>query len=282
MFISDHDISEFIREDVPYIDLTTKLLEIEDQPGKMTFATREDTVLSGVEEVLEIFKKLDIKCNSFLPSGTFLEKDKVFIEAEGTAKGLHMAWRVSLSILEYFSGIATRTKVMVDKAKKVNPDIDIVTTRKVFPGTKKLSIKSIIAGGAWPHRLGLSETILIFQQHINFLGGYGELAKIIPEIKTVAFEKKVTVEVENMEDAILMTEAGVDTLQTDKLSVEDLTEVVEKVKSINPDICITAAGGINVNNVEAYAATGVDGIATTALYFGKPSDISVKIEPIQK
>ncbi len=282
MFISDHDISEFIREDVHYIDLSTALLEIGDQYGKMTFATREDTVLSGVEEVLEIFKKLDVKCNSFLPSGTFLQKDKIFIEAEGMAKNLHMAWRVSLSILEYFSGIATRTKVMVDKARKVNPDIEIVTTRKTFPGTKRLSIKSIIAGGAWPHRLGLSETILVFQQHVNFLGGYEELAKIIPKIKTIAFEKKVTVEVENIEDAILMAEAGVDTLQTDKLSVEDLTEVVEKVKDINPDICITAAGGINVSNVEAYAATGVDGIATTSLYFGKPSDIAVKIEPIQK
>ncbi len=282
MLISDHDISEFIREDVPYIDLTTKLLGIGDQVGKMTFATREDTVLSGVEEVLEIFKKLDVKCNSFLPSGTFLQKGKVFIEAEGAAKNLHMAWRVSLSILEYFSGIATRTKVMVDKAKKVNPDINIVTTRKTFPGTKRLSIKSIIAGGAWPHRLGLSETILIFQQHINFIGGYQELAKIIPQIKAVAFEKKVTVEVENIEDAILMAKSGVDTLQTDKLSVEQLTEVVKKVRSINPDIGITAAGGINVNNVEAYAATGVDGIATTSLYFGKPSDISVKIEPVLK
>lgn len=118
MLISDYDISEFIREDVPYIDLTTKLLGIENKYGKMTFATREDTVLSGVEEVLKIFEKLDVKCNSFLPSGTFLEKDKVFIEAEGAVGCLHMAWRVSLSILEYFSGIATRTKVMVDKAKR--------------------------------------------------------------------------------------------------------------------------------------------------------------------
>lgn len=280
MLISDYDIDGLIREDIPYIDLTTTVLGIGDKMGKLTFATREDTVLSGVEEVLKIFEKLDVKCNSFLPSGTFLQKGEIFIEAEGTAENLHMAWRVSLSILEYFSGIATRTKKMVDKAKKVNPDINIVTTRKSFPGTKKLSIKSIIAGGALPHRLGLSETILIFQQHVNFIGGYGELAKIIPKLKAIAYEKKVTVEVETMEDAVLMAEAGVDALQTDKLSVEYLTEVVKKVRAINPNIGLTAAGGINVENVEAFAATGVDGIATTALYFGKPSDISAKIDII--
>lgn len=280
MFIPDYDIDEFIREDVPYIDLTTKILGIGDQIGKITFATRQDTVLSGVEEVLRIFKKLNIKCNSFLPSGTFLQKDTIFIEAEGTTGDLHKAWRVSLSILEYSCGIATRTKVMVDKAKKVNPNINIVTTRKSFPGTKRLSIKSIIAGGALPHRLGLSETILIFKQHVNFIGGYKELAKIIPKIKIIVFEKKVVVEVENMEDAVLMTESGADVLQIDKLPVDYVTEIVTNVRNINPNIGLIATGGVNANNIEDYVATGVDGIVTTSLYFGKPSDISVKIDPI--
>ncbi len=280
MLFSEFDIDEFIREDVPYIDLTTKILGIGDKTGKITFTTREDTVLSGVEEVLRIFEKLNIKCNNFLPSGTFLGKDEIFIEAEGKAKDLHMAWRVSLSILEYCSGIATRTKVLVDKAKKANPDINIFTTRKVFPGTKKLSIKSIMLGGAWPHRLGLSETILMFKQHVNFIGGYRKLAEMMPEIKTTAFEKKIVVEVDNMDDAVLMAESGVDVLQIDKLPVDYLTEIVAKVKNINPDIGLIATGGVNVNNVEDYAATGVGAVVTTSLYFGKPSDISVKIDPV--
>lgn len=280
MLISDHDIDRFIGEDVPYIDLTTKILGIEDRAGKITFATREDTVLSGVEEVLKIFEKLDIKCNKFLSSGTFLPKDKIFIEGEGAAKDLHRAWRVSLSILEYCSGIATRTKAMVDKARGVNPDINIFTTRKVFPGTKKLSIKSIILGGALPHRLGLSETILIFKQHINFMGGYQELAKMMPRIKTIAFEKKVVVEVQNMEEAVLMAKSGADVLQIDKLPIDYLTEIIAKIRDMDPNIGLIATGGINMNNIETYAATGADAVVTTSLYFGKPSDISVKIEPI--
>lgn len=280
MLFSEHDIDRFMNEDVPYIDLTTEILGIGDRTGKITFATREDTVLSGVEEVLRIFKKLDIKCNKFLPTGTFLEKDKVFIEAEGMAKNLHMAWRMPLSILEYSSGIATRTKALVDKAKEKNPNINILTTRKIFPGTKKLSIKSIMAGGAWPHRLGLSETILIFKQHINFLGGHKKLAKLIPEIKTVAFEKKIIVEVDNIEDAVLMAESGADVLQLDKLPTDYLVEIVAKIRDIDPNIGLIATGGVNMNNIEAYAATGVDAVVTTSLYFGKPSDISVKIETV--
>ena len=59
------------------------------------------------------------------------------------------------------SGIATRTSQIVKKAKAVNPSVVVVTTRKAFPGTKKVAIKAIIAGGALPHRLGLSETILV-------------------------------------------------------------------------------------------------------------------------
>ena len=82
-----------------------------------------------------------------------------------------------MNILEYSSGIATRTKKMVDKAKLVNPHVAVLATRKSFPGTKELSIKSIIAGGAFPHRLGLSETILIFKQHVAFLGNINDLAQ---------------------------------------------------------------------------------------------------------
>ena len=83
-----------------------------------------------------------------------------------------------------------------------------------------------------------------------------------------------------MEDAILMAKSGVDVLQIDKLPVDYLTEIIAKVKNINPDMGLIATGGININNIEDYAATGVDAVVTTSLYFGKPSDISVKIEPI--
>jgi len=101
-----------------------------------------------------------------------------------------MGWKVSMNVLEYCSGIATRTKYLVDKAKNINPQIEIVTTRKIFPGTKEFSIKAIIAGGAYPHRLGLSETVLIFKQHLNFIGGIPGLVENLEVIKARACGEK--------------------------------------------------------------------------------------------
>jgi molybdenum transport protein len=278
LYISDETIDGWIKEDVPYLDLTTLTLGIGGLQGKIRFTAREFTVLSGVEEVLRIFAKLGITPLQALPAGSVVNKGDVFIEAEGLASSLHIAWKVSMNILEYSSGIATRTKKMVDKAKAINPQAAVLATRKSFPGTKELSIRAILAGGAFPHRLGLSETILIFKQHVAFLGDTNNLARVIREIKANACEKKIIAEVENLEAALLLVEAGVDGLQFDKLPAADLKFIVDQIRRINPQITLLGAGGINEGNIEEYAHSGVDGIVTTSMYFGKPADIGVTME----
>lgn len=281
LYISDETIERWIKEDVPYIDLTTLTLGIGDKLGKIKFKAREYTILSGVEEVLRIFEKLGITVNHSLASGTKVNGGDIFLEAEGAAFRLHIAWKVSQNLLEYCSGIATRTQILVEKAKVANPDISILTTRKSFPGTKELAIKSIIAGGAYPHRLGLSETLLIFKNHFNFLGGIENLIPLIKQIKMDTCEKKIIVEVENEEHALLLASTEVDGLQFDKISPQNLKETVQKIKRINPKITLLAAGGINNTNISEYACTGVDAIVTTSVYFGKPSNIGVEISMIE-
>jgi len=275
LYISDETIDGWIKEDVPYIDLTTLTLGIGGLKGKISFTAREYTVLSGVEEVLRIFTKLGVTPLQSLPSGSVVNKGDIFIEAEGLASSLHMAWKVSMNILEYSSGIATRTKKMVDKAKLVNPHVAVLATRKSFPGTKELSIKAIIAGGAFPHRLGLSETILTFKQHMAFLGDINNLAQVIKEIKANACEKKIIVEVETVDDALLLSESGVDGLQFDKIPANDLKIIVDRIRHLYPNITLLGAGGINEGNIADYASSGIDAIVTTSMYFGKPSDIGV-------
>lgn len=278
LYISDETIDHWIKEDVPYLDLTTLTLGIGGQKGKISFTAREYTVLSGVEEVLRIFAKLGVTTIQSLPSGSVVNKGDVFIEAEGLASSLHMAWKLSMNILEYSSGIATRTRRMVDKAKSVNPQMTVLATRKSFPGTKELSIKAILAGGAFPHRLGLSETILIFKQHMTFLGDINDLAQVIKVTKTDACEKKIIVEVETLEDAKLLIESGVSGLQFDKIPANDLKIMVDQIRLLNSNIILLGAGGVNEGNIEEYARTGIDAIVTTAMYFGKPSDIGVTME----
>lgn len=277
MYISDELIDRFIKEDVPYIDLTTLALGISDQKGTIQFFTREDAVLCGTEEVVKIFNKLNIELIKSKPSGTLIKKGEVFIEGKGNAEDLHIAWKVSQNILDYSSGIATKTRKLVDKISEINPNLHIITTRKVVPGTKELAIKAVVAGGGFPHRLGLSETILIFKQHLNFLGGIDELIKILESVKSKACEKKVIAEVENIEQAIALCENGIDGIQFDKVPYDELKKHVDKLRNINPSIVILASGGINESNIEEYAKTGANSIVTTSVYHAKPIDIGCKI-----
>ncbi len=280
VYISDDTIDKFIKEDIPYIDLTSLILDIAGQKGRITFVCREEAFICGTEEVLRVFNKLNITPINHLPSGTRVNPQTVLVEGEGSAENLHMAWKVSQNILEYASGIATRTGRLLKKARSANPKIELVTTRKVFPGTKELSIKAVIAGGGMPHRLGLSETILIFEQHMNFLGGLDNLINMIGDLKAKAIEKKIIVEVVTIDQAIKVCKAGADGVQFDKIPCTDLYRGVEVLRGLNPDMVILAAGGINESNAEQYAKTGINGIVTTAVYFGKPVDIGCNMVKI--
>lgn len=86
------------------------------------------------------------------------------------------------------------------------------------------------------------------------------------------------VEVENIEEAIKLAKIGVDGIQFDKIPFKDLTDYVKIINHIDSNIMIIAAGGINFNNIEQFAQTGVNTIATSSLFHGKPLDIGTKIE----
>jgi molybdenum transport protein len=279
IYFAEESIDRWIKEDVPYLDLTSFMLDITGKKGKIEFICREDAVVCGTEEVIRIFDKLKIKLLHYLPSGSKVDPQTSIIEGEGNAEDLHQAWKVSMNILEYASGIASRTNRIFNKARQANPKIEILTTRKIFPGTKELAIKAVIAGGGLPHRLGLSETILIFKHHLNFIGGIEGLVFKLDELKAKACEKKVMVETESFEEAQLLSRAGVDGLQFDKISPSELSEIVKAIRADNQNIVLLAAGGINEANAYAYAETGVDGLVTSAVYFGKPVDMGTRIIP---
>ncbi len=148
--LSDSDIDSFIEEDVPYGDLTTSLLGIGTLQGEITFTSRECTILCCTEEAAQLLERCGASVNACMISGTSVTPGATILSASGPAEALHTGWKVALNLLEYASGIATRTEKIVSRAKEVNPDIAIVTTRKSFPGTKKVVLKAIQAGGAQP------------------------------------------------------------------------------------------------------------------------------------
>jgi molybdenum transport protein len=197
----------------------------------------------------------------------------VILVADGSAQALHRGWKVALNLLEYGSGIATRASELVEAARQVQPTVTVATTRKVFPGTKALAVKSILAGGAVPHRMGLSETILIFPQHQAFLGGIDGLCHALRTLKQSGREHKLGVEVERLADAVAVAEAGADLIQFDKLPVADLRQAVQVLRPRFPALTLVAAGGLTGANIRAFAETGVDVLVTTWPYFGTPADI---------
>jgi molybdenum transport protein len=279
-YISDSDIENFIHEDVPFGDLTTHLLGIGDKLGKIIFSAREETTVCCTEEAARLLNKLGTKTIHMLPSGTVVPAGMEFLEAQGTADALHAGWKAALNLLEYASGVASRTSRTVKAAQAVNPDITVVTTRKSFPGTKKIVIKAIMAGGALPHRLGLSETILVFKQHTAFMGGLEAFLKTVPDLRAKAKETKIIVEADNVGEALQIAQAGPDVVQVDKAKPDDLARLVKEMRLTTPAVKISAAGGINEANVAQYAAAGVDIIVLSSVYFGKPSDVSARIMPI--
>lgn len=278
MLVLESAIDRWIEEDYPGFDLTSQLLQVEKVDAVISFSARNETVLCGVSEAVAVFRKLGARIEQSLTDGAAVAPGALIFRAYGHGAVLHAGWRVALNLLEYASGIATRTAQLVAQAQPFG-DVLVCGTRKAFPGGRKLSQRALIAGGGVMHRLGVGETVLIFPHHYNLIS-FDQFLKQLPQIKRAAREKKIGVEVETLEHAQLMASHGVDIIQLDKCSPQIVAEVVAALRESYPHIVIGAAGGVNADNAAAYARTGVDMLVTSWMYFGKPADIKALIEKI--
>jgi len=277
-FINDQTINNWLKEDNPYFDLTSYLLNLNSKMGSFLIKGRDTGIICGTEEVRELAKQLNLKTIYTLPSGSSVTKDNLIFQAEGDGIAIHSIWKVAVNIIENCSGVATRTKKLVDLAKEVNPDLEVLTTRKILPGTKELVTKGVIVGGGFPHRLGLAETILIFKQHRQLFSNEEDFLLQLKGLKRKAIEKKVFIEAETKEEAYRYSTYPVDGIQFDKLSPSELEEIIPSLKEKAPFLTFLAAGGINEKNVQDYAKTKVDGIVTSSIYNGKVLDVKAEIK----
>ena len=271
--LSDAALDALLAQDVPYGDLTTDSLGIAAAPARILFKARGAMVLAGTEEAARLIEKAGGTVGAVTPSGTAVEAGTPFLEAHGSAGALHRGWKVAQTLVEYASGIASRARRIVDAV----PGVTVACTRKNFPGAKDLSVKAVLAGGAVMHRLGLSETILVFAEHRAFLSGPPEAW--IADLRRRAPEKKIVVEVDTVADAIAFAHAGADVLQLEKRTPEEARAVVEATRSLPRPPVVAAAGGVTEDNAAAYAAAGCPLLVTTAPFFGRPADVKVILEP---
>jgi len=280
IYFTDAEIDQLIGEDYPYFDLTSLSVKLGSKVARISYTTKQNTVICCTEEVLKIFEKFKITPTLFSFSGEQIEKGIKFLEGEGLAQNVHAIWQTTANLLEFASGIATRTRSLVEAANLAIEGIPVVTTRKTIPFTKKIALKAVRIGGGHIHRLNLSDSILIFDNHIKFLGGIEALVKKVPEIRKRAPGKKITAEVKTPREALLLAESSIDCLQIDKVPANELLKLVPDLKKVNPKLLVSASGNINEENIGSYAETGIDLIITSYPYYGRPADIHVNIEPV--
>lgn len=267
-------LDELLGEDAPYGDLTTEAIGIAGLPARVHMSMRGEATVCGVEVAEALFLKVGAKAERLSASGARVPAGTAILTAEGPAGGVFVAWKVAQTLVEYLSGIATTTADIVAAARAVAPEVSVVTTRKTLPGAKAQMIAAIRAGGAFPHRLGLSETLLVFPEHRVFLD---DVVERVAALRRAVPEKKVVVEVKSLEEVAQVLPAAPDVLQCEKMTPELIGDVVAFVRAAGSQAHVAAAGGVNVQNAAAYAAAGAQILVTSAPYWAKPADVKVVI-----
>jgi molybdenum transport protein len=148
-----------------------------------------------------------------------------------------------------------------------------------MPDAKQIALKAIMAGGAVPHRLGLSDSVLVFSDHRIFLSHGIDLAEAFRALRAQAPERRLGAEADNEEEALVLAAAGADVVQIDKATPECVARLAAEFRARIPRPLLAAAGGINESNAAMFAAAGADLLVTSAPYYAAPRDVKLRMNP---
>jgi molybdenum transport protein len=201
----------WLREDAPHGDLSTSGLPLAGRAGQMQFSARQALCVAGSEEAARLLQLAGAQVQLLAASGTALAAGAPLLQAQGPAPALLLGWKVAQTLVEAASGIANATAAIVGALRAAGYTLPLACTRKTFPGTRALAAKAVRAGGGVMHRLGLSETLLVFPEHRVFLSAT-ELTAALSALRQSQPEKRLVVEVGNDADALALARAGADVL----------------------------------------------------------------------
>lgn len=270
-----------LREDVPHGDLTTAALGIGTDAGVIVFHARGAMTACGIEFAARLFEIAGARVTAATASGTTVASDSVLLRADGPAAVLHAAWKTAQTLAESLSGIATATRGIVDAVAAAGCTIPVACTRKNFPGVRRWSALAVRAGGGVMHRLGLSETLLVFPEHLAFVP-QPERAARLDQLRRQQPEKRIVVEVGSIAEAQACARAGADVLQLERFTPAQLADLRATLAREGLAPALAPAGGVNAANAADYARARAAFLVTSAPYFAPPRDIRVSLGPADR
>ena len=244
--------------------------------GTAKLIAKEKGILAGVEVAKRVFELYDSNLSTevFLEDGSEVTIGSIVLEVSGKAQSILSTERLVLNIMQRMSGIATKTRQIVNQIKGTNARI--LDTRKTTPGIRQLEKMAVVIGGGMNHRFGLYDMIMLKDNHIDFAGG---VRNAIEQSKAYVQEmdKPVEIEVEIRTKSELIqavSAGGIKRILLDNFTPNELRDLVPLI----PDsIESEASGGITESTILDYAKTGVDFISMGALTHSvKSLDLSLK------
>jgi nicotinate-nucleotide pyrophosphorylase (carboxylating) len=281
-------IQNALLEDRATRDATSYACIDPNQRASATILAKEDCILAGigcVSRILDIYAALDgavtshyeVTTHPEIFDGIRLHKGQSVAVVRHNARVILSCERVILNFMQRLSGIATLTRQFVEAVSGTKARI--LDTRKTAPGLRMLDKYAVRCGGAQNHRLDLSDGVLIKQNHIALAGG------IVPALerahKNRRGEQIIEVEVRSLDELEQALEHGGEAILLDNMSVGDVKRAVERCLQTNCRIPLEVSGGITLENVRAYAETGVNFISVgTITHSAKAADMSMRLAPV--
>ncbi len=250
------------------------------QEGVAELKVKEAGILAGVTVAEQIFRLVEpaVSFEAFKKDGDAMQFGEIAFEVGASVHTILKTERLVLNTMQRMSGIATLTKTYTNKLKGYKTKL--LDTRKTTPNFRLLEKEAVKIGGACNHRFGLYDMIMLKDNHIDYCGGIVKaIEKAYAYVQEVKPGLKIEVETRTLEDIRLAVETGkVDRIMLDNFTPE---QIVEGLKIIEGRCETEASGGINLDTIEAYAATGVDFVSVGGLiHQARSLDLSLKARVI--
>ncbi|NLJ26922.1 MAG: carboxylating nicotinate-nucleotide diphosphorylase [Deltaproteobacteria bacterium] len=261
-----------IQEDLEHGDVTSETVIEAQMLGTAVVVGREPFVLSGSQAFCRIFQLMDsaVDVKRLFQDGESIPSDIPVFEIRGRVRTLLTAERTALNLLQRLCGVATLTRRMVDALEGTS--CRLLDTRKTTPLWRTLEKEAVRHGGGFNHRFGLSDGVLIKDNHIGAVGSVGEAVRRAR--RGAPHTLKIEVEVENLDELEEALEEGADIVLLDNFPLDRLKEAVIRNRG---RALLEASGGITLERVRAIAETGVNFISSGALtHSARAIDLSLE------